>query len=259
MRTDRYREVRRRQILELLSKHEYMTVNELSSRFRVTGATIRKDLQALMEQKQVIRTHGSAMIVRKQMVSPLEERLHIHAERKKAIGQTAVSLVKDDDIIGIDASSTALAMVPSLKAVKSLTIVTNSIAVINALIEEDHIRLLMPGGKVNHRTASIVGNSVLDYLKELRLNTAFVGARSMSADMGLGEDNEEEVEVKKSMLKIARKRVALVDSSKYNGVALVSFGTWEMIDHLITDSHLKLNQQKELKAFGVNVHIARVE
>ena len=117
----------------------------------------------------------------------------------------------------------------------------------------------MPGGKVNHRTASLVGNSVLDYLKELRLNTAFFGARSMSADMGLGEDNEEEVEVKKTMLKIAQKRVAVVDSSKYNGVALASFGTWEMIDHLITDSHLKSKPQRELKALGVNVHIARVE
>lgn len=259
MRTDKYREARRRQIIELLDNHESMTVSELSHFFQVTGATIRQDLQALMEDKQVIRTHGSAMILRKQTVSPLEERLRIHADRKKAIGLTAAARVKKDNIIGLDASSTALAMISMLKEIKPLTIVTNSIAVTNALIAEEHIRILMPGGKVNHRTASLVGNSVVDYLKGLRLNIAFVGARSMSADMGLGEDNEEEVEVKKTMLNIAQKRVAMVDSSKYDHISLAMFADWNIIDLLITDDHLKPKQRKALKNRGVNLQYVKMD
>jgi len=256
MRTDKYRDARRRQIIELLDEHESLTVNERSTLFQVTGATIRTDLQALMGTKQVIRTHGSALIVRKQTVTPLEERLRIHTDRKKMIGRKAALLVKEEDIIGLDASSTALAMVPLLKEIKPLTIVTNSIAVTNSLIGEEQIRILMPGGKVNHRTASLVGNSVVEYIKGLRLHIAFVGARSMSADMGLGEENEEEVDVKKTLLNIAQKRVAMVDSSKYGGVSLVTFAKWGMIDLLITDGHLKPMQRKALKKCGIKVQTA---
>ena len=259
MRTDRYREARRQHILELLDKHKTLSVNELSSRFRVSGTTIRLDLQALLEQKWVIRTHGSVVKVREQPVSPLVERLQIHMDRKKAIGQAAASLVNKEDIIGLDASSTALAMIPFLKELQPLTVVTNSIAVTNALITEERIRILMPGGKVKHKNASLVGNSVVEYLKGLHLNTAFVGARSMSNDMGLGEADDEELEVKKTMLHIAKTRVAVVDSSKYNGVALVSFGSWEMIDYLITDSYLNSKQREELKKLGVNVRIVDVD
>ena len=259
MKTDKYREARRRQILELLEKHETCSVKELSSRFQVSDATIRLDLQALMDRKQVIRTHGSVMLVQKQPVSPLVERLRIHTAQKKAIGKAAASQVQDGDIIGLDASSTALAMTSFLKERRHLTIVTNCVAVANELIEEKHIQIIMPGGKIKHDSASLVGNSAVQYIGELHLNTAFVGARSMSVPVGLGEGDEEEVNIKKMLLQIAQTRVAVVDSSKWNNVSLITFSDWETIDRIVTDNGLDREHQQALEKLGVYVQTVEAE
>ncbi|MCP4750603.1 MAG: DeoR/GlpR transcriptional regulator [Proteobacteria bacterium] len=259
MKTDKLRESRRRQILDLLGKSEMLSVRELSSRFQVSGATIRLDLQALKERKQVIRTHGSAMLVQKQPVSPLVERLRTQTAQKKAIARAAAALVRDGDIIGLDASSTALAMTSFLKDMEQLTIVTNSIAVANELIEEKHIQLIMPGGKVKHDSASLVGNGAVQHLGSLRLNTAFVGARSMGIPFGLGEGDEEEVEIKKKLLQIAQTRIGVIDSSKWNSVSLIAFADWETMDRIVTDDGLDRGHRQALEELGVSVRTVEVE
>ncbi len=52
---------RRRAIVELVQQEGRVAVAELSQRFGVSEVTIRADLQALAEQKLLVRTHGGAV------------------------------------------------------------------------------------------------------------------------------------------------------------------------------------------------------
>jgi DeoR family fructose operon transcriptional repressor len=54
-------EARRRQIVELVTDENGLSVTEISDRFDVTEPTIRRDLRELADRELIERTHGGAM------------------------------------------------------------------------------------------------------------------------------------------------------------------------------------------------------
>ena len=54
--------VRRRKIAELVKERGSVTVHDLSDRFGMSEATIRRDLRELGKRGVVTRTHGGVMI-----------------------------------------------------------------------------------------------------------------------------------------------------------------------------------------------------
>ncbi len=253
MRTDRFQEERRNKIVALLMQRERMTVDELASHFDVTGATIRSDLTCLMEQNKVIRTLGSAIIVKHTQVSPLAERLNIQSEKKRAIGRLAVSLVTEGEIIAIDASSTSLAMAPYLKNINELTLVTNCLAVANEFVNSKNIRIIMPGGYLQHDSSSLVGAETIEFLKNVRVQTAFIGARSIGLDTGLCDSNPATMEFKKTLIKISKKTIALVDSSKWEATSLTTFASFQDIQILVSDNGMDKKYISALQRKGIKV------
>ena len=256
MRTDRFQEDRRNQIVVLLQQRERMSVDDLARHFKVTGATIRSDLTALMQRNKVIRTLGSAMIVRQAPVSPLAERLRLQASEKRAIGRLAASQIRDNEVIALDASSTSLAMAPFLKALSGLTLVTNCLAVAMEVIGHKNIRVIMPGGHLQHESASLVGPETLGFLKTLHVQTAFIGARSISLDQGLCDSDPATMEFKKTLIRISRQTVALVDSSKWDTVSLTRFAGFDEIQVLVSDAGIAQKNVRALTQKGVKVLVA---
>src|SRR5947207_3193330 len=100
MRTLKFRNERREKILGLLSARGRMTVRELSKQLRVTGATIRADLEALTQQNKLIRTFGGALVPQEgSSEMPLDVRQRSQAAEKQAIGRLAASLVSDNMVV----------------------------------------------------------------------------------------------------------------------------------------------------------------
>jgi DeoR/GlpR family transcriptional regulator of sugar metabolism len=256
MRTGRFQEERRGQMMALLEQRERMAVDDLARHFKVTGATVRSDLTALMRQNKVIRTLGSAMIVRHHPVSPLAERLKLQAAEKRAIGRTAASLISDNEVIALDASSTSLAMAPFLKARSGLTLVTNCLAVAGEFVGCKNVRVIMPGGHLQHDSASLVGREALGFLKTLRIQTAFIGARSLSLELGLCDTDPATIEFKQALMRVSKRVIALADSSKWEAVSLTSFARFDRIQLLVTDAGIAPKNARALARRGVKVLIA---
>jgi DeoR/GlpR family transcriptional regulator of sugar metabolism len=256
MRTDRFQEERRSQIILLLQERQRMTVDELARHFSVTGATIRSDLTVLMKQNKVIRTLGSAMIVNQRPVSPLAERLRLQSAEKRAIGKKAASLVASGDVIALDASSTTLAMAPFLQNIEDLTLVTNCLAVAGEFTNCKNVKIIMPGGHLQHDSASLVGVETLEFLKSIRVQTAFIGGRSISLETGLCDSDPATMEFKKTLIGISKKVVALVDSSKWDLVSLTTFSPLSRIHVLVTDSGIKPQHLRGLHKLGIKTLVA---
>jgi DeoR/GlpR family transcriptional regulator of sugar metabolism len=253
MRTDRFLEERRKNIITLLQQRERMSVDDLSHHFKVTGATIRSDLTALMRENKVIRTLGSALIVRQGPISPLAERLRIRSAEKRAIGRLAAALVQEGDVIALDASSTSLAMAAFLKSLHELTLVTNCLAVADEFVSQKNVKIIMPGGHLQHDSASLVGVETLSFLKNVRIQTAFIGARSISLDLGLGDSDLATMEFKKGLIRVSKQVVALVDSSKWEAVSLTTFATFDQVNTLVSDEGIDSKCIKGLEQKGVKV------
>ena len=121
---------RRKQILDILAEEGEINTTVLSTRLGVTGATIRTDIRALEREGAIIRFHGGIKLPHKMSSYSGENymvRAVTHVDLKNAIGAKAASLVGSGNTIFMDASSTTFHMIPYLKKVKDVTVITNGI------------------------------------------------------------------------------------------------------------------------------------
>ena len=83
------------QIIQLLQQQGTVSVSQLSEIFQVTTKTIRRDLELLESEGELLRTHGGAQLVKEDILreKPLELRLNIEADKKKRMGLKATGLI----------------------------------------------------------------------------------------------------------------------------------------------------------------------
>jgi len=107
---------------------------DLSDRFGVSEATIRRDLKALDEKGAVVRTHGGVLVNSSVMVDlSNEERKSVGAKAKRRIGRAAIDLLGDDEVVFLDAGTTAHAIASLAHRKPTCTYVTTLLGVANLL------------------------------------------------------------------------------------------------------------------------------
>lgn len=250
---------RRRAILEQLRQNGRVSVKELSDSMNVSTVTIRHDLRALEDDGLLERTYGGA--VRKQADGSLPEltfdvRNTRNAEAKNAIGAAAARLVKEGDSIALDASTTAYALVPYLKNINHLTIVTNNLIIAQSFLDHPGIEVLIPGGRLRKDSVSIVGHP--DGLPDINMNLGFFGARGVSILGGISDIDPDEVAMKQAMIARCVKTVIIVDSSKWGQVAPYTVIPGHHAHRIITCGDVPLDLVEDYRQQGVQVDIVPI-
>ena len=120
---------RQNEIVNYLKEHHSATVSELSEKFYIGPASIRRDLAKLEKLDIVKRTHGGAVLVESLSHDiPLNIRGRLSYDAKRIIGRLAAEQVMDNDMIFMDSSTTTCQMAPYLNQKCNLTIVTNGLS-----------------------------------------------------------------------------------------------------------------------------------
>src|SRR5687768_13643701 len=123
---------RQKQILSLLSQQGRLRVAEIVTQFSVSEATARRDLETLASQGKAQRVHGGVIAVEQAPPeSPILEREREQSEEKILIGRAAASLVGDNETVFLGSGTTVLEIARYLRDHKNLTVITNSLPVIN--------------------------------------------------------------------------------------------------------------------------------
>lgn len=130
-------------ILEYLQKQGKCSVEELAQYFDTTGTTIRKDLVILEHAGTVIRTYGGVVLNKEEADPPIDHKTLINTHKKELIAEAAVGFIHDGDSIILDAGSTVLQMVPLLSRFNNITVMTNSLHIVNALSELDNEQTIL--------------------------------------------------------------------------------------------------------------------
>lgn len=90
-----FAEERRKEIILLLKKEKRASVKQLSKKFDVSRATIRRDLSELEKNGFIRRTHGGAILSGTSKLEPsFKEKEDKLAPEKKEIGKTAAEIIK---------------------------------------------------------------------------------------------------------------------------------------------------------------------
>lgn len=247
---------RQAQIIEYLQGKGRTTVDALANYFDTTGTTIRKDLTRLQEEGAVIRTYGGVMLNRDEGDQPIDRKTLINTEKKKRIASRASELIDEGDSLVFDAGSTVLQMVPHLARFNNITVMTNSLTIVNELVElkNDQV-ILMPGGTYRKTSASFHGSLAESAFSHFSFDTLFIGADGVDLTAGVTTFNEV-FGVSQAMCRAAKKIVLLVDSSKFGRKSPNVVCSLDAVDVLITDVDAPQEIVNELRKKAIHVIIA---
>jgi DeoR/GlpR family transcriptional regulator of sugar metabolism len=239
-----------------LQTQSRVKVNQLARALQVSPVTIRADLAELERRGQLVRIHGGAVAANKAAHElEFEARAKIQHAAKHAIGSFAASLVRDGDSIFLDASTTAFELARQVSDRRDLTVITNSIRSAQELATFPNLTVIMPGGIVRREAFSLVGMWSADLIQQFNIGRAFMGARGFTLQEGLTDVHPDEVALKRAIVRVAREVVGLVDSTKWNQVALASFCSAEQLTTIISDKGAPRKMVQDAKAHNIQVHL----
>lgn len=251
---DLFLEERRQEILKQVSQNGRASVTQLSQQFGVSEVTIRSDLQALAERNLLVRTHGGAVAAARGLTDlSLALRRQRQVQEKSRIGEAGAALVADGDAIFLDSSSTALAIAGRLKDHRHLTIITNGLAVTQEMLDAPNVTVVMVGGTLRRDTASLVGPDGLGMLGKYNIQKGFFGAHGISIHEGLTDVSADEAEVKRPLVAMCRRVIAVLDATKWGQVGLASFAHLEQIESVISDCHAPPALVERVRSLGIEV------
>lgn len=227
---------RQNEILSILEKDRSVSVNKLSKLLYVSQPTIRRDLDTLEKLGKVVRTHGGVVLretAEKEI--PLLLREEQNNRSKQIIAQKAQALIKNGDVIFLDASSTVSYLIPHLKKFSDIIVVTNSPKT-SMRLGEEHIKNYCTGGMLLFHSVAYVGSDVENFISKINADVLFFSSRGYSEDGRITDSSIEEATVKKAMMKNASKVYYLCDSSKKNKKYMYNICNIRDVDGVITEN-----------------------
>jgi DeoR family galactitol utilization operon repressor len=241
---------RERIILNKLSEEGSVSVGALARDLGLSEVTIRGDLRALEDKGWINRRWGGAAPV---MHRDILERQREFPERKNAIARAAAELVRDGDVIMIEAGTTTALIARYLAGKRDVHIVTNSTLVFSYARMNPGLQITMTGGEFRRPTESLVGPIALETIARVNVRLAFVGTDGFSLERGITTHLLEGAEIVKAMKARAGTTVLVADSSKYGKTGFVSVLPLRDMDLILTDNELANMAETELRGAGITI------
>ena len=241
---------RHNRILEILKENGSAAVSALSEILSVTEETIRRDLEKMEKNGELIRTHGGAVSV-DQTTAELSynRRIKAYTAEKVRIAKEAARHINPFDTVFVDASTTAYYLANEIKNVKNLTVITNSMKIIS-LLSESSVRVVSIGGVLSEN-GSFVGNIAESCIeKSLFANKMFFSAKGFNDNFLILESDGAEAAVKQKMFANAKEKYFLCDKSKFGKVGHIKLTSADNVDYIITDGHFSGDERARIEEYG---------
>src|SRR6202046_151157 len=247
-------EERQRAILELLRRDGRVVVVDLAEQYATPQVTIRKDLDALHLKGLIHRTHGGALPARDGALEDptLREKEKLHRQEKLRIADTAAGKVKEGQVLILDSGTTTTAIARALRNFKNLTIITNAVN-IAAELAGTAVEVILTGGTLRQNSFSLVGPIAEETLRRLSADLLFLGVDGFDAHFGLSTPNLLEAKVNRVMVEVAKRTVAVCDSSKFGRRSLSLIAPPSALKEVITDRAVPKTDLRALKQAGIEV------
>jgi DeoR/GlpR family transcriptional regulator of sugar metabolism len=252
---------RRERIARLVDDGQRVTVADLTVRFGVTDASIRRDLILLEGAGRLRRVHGGAVSQAARIAGgAYATKLRVRRDEKTRIGAAAARLVRPGEIVLFDSGTTVAqvaAQMPSiLRAPSAITAVTYSLPVIDEIGGWEAPHLVAVGGLYLPDYRAFVGPQTIDGLRELSADLIFIGCDGLTVETGLTTPHVLVAEVGSVATGRARRVVAVADASKLGRTGFTPIIPISDVDILVTDEAADPARLAEIREAGVEVILA---
>jgi len=254
--------VRRDRVLATIRQRQFVSVADLSAAFGVSEVTIRSDLEALAEAGRIQRVRGGAVHHATVEGEPsFEQSADASAPEKARIGAAAAALVESGQTLILDAGSTTAAVAAALAAradLRDVHVFTNGLRIALELERAvpASVSVIVTGGTLRPTQHSLVNPMGTVILYQIHAHLTFIGCDGIEADAGVTNTSVADAEVKRLMMRAARRGVVVADGSKVGQVSLVHLCPIDEVDLLITDASADAVPLAALRGRGLEIALA---
>lgn len=230
-------ELRLNDILDFLGKKKQASNKDLCQNLHCSISTLRRDLLKLEERGVIKRTHGGAILT-----TPTNtEFSHVFREasnikEKRIIAELAQDFIGPGMCIFLDSSSTVQQLVPLLKTIPNLVIITNGLKIALELNEgqNETLKVFIIGGEVKTNSSAVISNTYESVFNSFQFNLAIFSCRGVDSD-GVYEASFSQAQVKKEMMDKSKQTILLVDDTKFDSSHFFKIGDFKDYNALITN------------------------
>lgn len=216
---------------DIVKKQGKVTLDYICQHYKISSDSARRDLVKLSQLPHIMRIRGGAILSEKRVETHYIYR-GAYSDDKIRLSIAAAKLINERDILFIDAGTTSAALARALPS--PVNVITNSIEVLNEVIDKAGVRICILGGDFEDFSHSILGNTTLDQINRYHADKAFIGVSALS-EVGITAGTEIDALQKIAMAKQSKKVICITSFSKFNTQLMYKSCCWNDIDHIITD------------------------
>ncbi|MDA3902978.1 MAG: DeoR/GlpR family transcriptional regulator [Desulfuromusa sp.] len=228
---------RQQEILTLVHRQGFVSIETLAQNFNVTPQTIRRDINALCDRQLLTRHHGGAGLSSSVENVEYATRQVMNLEEKRSIAQMTATHIPDRASIFINIGTTTEEIAKALLKHTGLKIITNNLNVAAILRSNPSFEIIIAGGIVRQRDGGITGEATIDFIRQFKVNFGIIGISSIDIDGALLDFDYHEVRVAQAIIENSRQVFLAADHTKFERNAMVRLGDIEQIDALFTDHY----------------------
>lgn len=247
-------------IMDILQERKVIKISDIATQFGISNLTARRDLDILQEMDLVRRVHGGAILVEQE--APAHRRSAelytrpVQPVEIQAIGKLAASMIQNGEVVFLGTGTAVLEVARHMHHLTDITVLTNSLAVINELADSGNTIYVL-GGNLDSNEHSISGRFAVDMLSGFCADWAFIGCGGISTAHGLSDYYEQGAALSRIMVQNAAKTVLVTSSHKFNSNALSIICPVRDIYMIVTDEGVSVPCREELKHLGVMLRMVQ--
>ena len=247
---------RRARIREYIESHGEASMEELAELCSdCSSMTLWRDLKKLEDEGAIRRKRNGAIAMR--LVQIEGEGLYAqlalaNQQAKNIIANLALPYVQSRHSVFLDAGSTIMAVVKQLPD-EYYSILTSGTNISSELSQRSKCNVSIVGGQVNGNTLSCSGPQAEVFIEGVNIDIAIMATSGYSLNSGFTSGSFSEHQLKRKVIKKAKRVIMLMDHSKLDHSMPYTFGTLQDIDVLITDVSLPQEIHAEAERCGVTI------
>lgn len=223
-------------IYNAICKNGVVKVTDLARQYNLSASTVRRKLDELEKDGLITRTHGGVKSVEDDLtVTSFATRVHTNVAEKRRIALKAIKLIREGDVIFLDASSTTYFLTEYLNEFSKIKVITNGIDTLAALAAKG-ISAYSTGGKVSRESPSVlVGQFARNAVYGVHADIAFFSVHGINENGEIFDTNQSCNEITSCMIKCSDKVVCLCDNTKIGKSGAFKVCDVSDVDYVVCD------------------------
>lgn len=263
-RAARGRSARWDHVLSLLSTTKRLSVAEVAADLEVSESTVRRDFMEMERAQLARRTHGGIVAVDvAYSLASVPRAADEGSGQRERVADRAASLVEPGQIIGFNGGRTTTSAarravsrsdLDSRDGTPGLTVVCAALNIATEAVLRPSVRTVVLGGVAEPYSFELTGPLATATMRDLWLDTMFVGTVGLDLGAGLTCNSDAEAGVTRMMIGHSRRVVGLATADKIGHRALAGICPVSVLTDLIIAGSVPEDLRAHLQESSVRLH-----